>query len=210
MKEVNSTPVNPIAGLHHYAGDCPDCGQGILSENGRLPECCPTCNHSLRSAKPDSPLHNIHRCLKLYCDTRGRSTRREFWAFTLAALLLLAIEATLYAYCYRNGALGDIPAWLWLVLPALLLCPFTTLTVRRLHDLDKGPGLMITFLALGLAGISIIAMHSSHFMPELITDEVSRWARVALQLDIIVGSIILYLGTQHRVPGPNEYGPAPK
>lgn len=210
MKETPSTTCTPIAGKHLYVGDCPDCGQGILAENGKLPECCPTCNHSLRSARPDSPLHNIHRCLKLYCDTRGRSSRREFWAFTLSALVLLAAEAALYAGCYRNGTLSDVPYWLWLVLPTLLLCPLTTLTIRRLHDLGKGPGLLITFLALGMTGICIIAMHSSHCLPELITNEVSTWARVALQVDIIVGSIILYLATQHRLPGPNEYGPAPK
>lgn len=210
MKETPSTTCTPIAGKHHYAGDCPNCGQGILAENGRLPECCPTCNHSLRSAKPDSPLYNILRSLKLYFDIRGRSTRREFWAFTLLTLLLLAIEAALYAGCYRNGSLSSIPTWLWLVLPALLLCPFSTLTIRRLHDLNKGPGLLIAFLALGLSGLGIIAMHSSNVLPEIITKEVSDWARVALQLAIIVGSIILYLGTQHRMPGPNEYGPAPK
>ncbi len=207
---MNEATQAPIAGQHHYAGDCPYCGQAIMSERGKLPLLCPTCNHSLRSAQPDSPLHNIHRCLKLYCDVRGRSSRREFWAFTLAAALLLSIEAILFADCYRDGALATIPLWLWLILPALLLCPLATLTVRRLHDLGKGPGLLITFLALGAAGGAIVAMHSAGYQPELITKNVAAWAWAALRADIIVGSIILYLATQHRLPGPNEYGPAPK
>ena len=46
---------------------------------------------------------------------------------------------------------------------------------------------------MGLSGLGVIAMHSSNVLPEIITKEVSDWARVALQLAIIVGSIILYL-----------------
>ncbi len=200
----------PTAGIHTYAGDCPGCGQSILAEYGKVPHVCSTCGHSLRSEKPDSPLYNIKRCLRLYCDTRGRSSRREFWAFTIAALTLLVGETALFLAFYTHHEWPELPVWVWLILPALLACPFTTLTVRRLHDLGKGPGLMISFLLLALAGTAVIVLHHQGIWPELITENASDWAWAALRADIIVGSIILYLATQHRLPGPNEYGPAPK
>jgi uncharacterized membrane protein YhaH (DUF805 family) len=76
--------------------------------------------------------------------------------------------------------------------------------------LGKGPGLLITFLVLALGGTAVIALHAEGIMPEHFTKDAADWAWAALRADIIVGSIILYLSTQHRTPGPNKYGPAPK
>lgn len=210
MSNVDTTGPNLIAGVHRYAGDCPGCGQSILAPERQLPHSCPTCGHSLRSLNPDSPVQNICRSLRLYCDARGRSSRREFWAFTLAAVALLTGEAALFLAFYTHENWPELPTWLWLLLPILLACPFATLTIRRLHDLGKGPGLLITFLVLALIGSFSIALYDLQVLPEIFTRDLSEWGWAALRADIIIGSIILYLSTQHRAYGPNEYGPAPK
>lgn len=210
MSDETTSAPSLVAGVHRYMGDCPRCGQSILAANGKLPHRCPTCKHPMRSAYPDSPLHNIHRCLRLFCDVRGRSSRREFWAFMPLVLALLTAEAALFVNCYRDGAMSTVPLWLWLVLPIILACPLITLTIRRLHDLNKGPGLLITFLLLALGGTAVIALHAEGILPEYFTKDAAEWAWAALRADIIVGSIILYLSTEHRTPGPNKYGPAPK
>jgi len=90
MNDATNIPTGPIPGVHTYAGDCPICGQSIMAEQRQLPHLCPTCSHPLRSADPNSPWRNVQHALRLYFDPRGRATRREFWAFTLTALLLLA------------------------------------------------------------------------------------------------------------------------
>lgn len=210
MSATITTSEGPIAGVHTYAGDCPICGQSIMACNRQLPHNCPTCNHPLRSTNPDSPLHNVLHCLRLYCDPRGRSTRREFWAFTLTALALFVLEGAVILLCNRAGYLSQIPVWTWLLLPALLVCPFGMVTIRRLHDLDKGPGLLIVFLALAILGTLAVVLHADGILPEIFTKDVAAWGWTALRADIIVGSIILYLSTQHRLYGPNKYGPAPK
>lgn len=210
MSATTTTTEGPIAGVHTYAGDCPICGQSIMACNRILPHNCPTCNHPLRSTNPDSPLHNVLHCLRLYCDPRGRSSRREFWAFTISALILLLIEGGVMLLCHRAGQLEELPVWVWLLLPAVLLCPFGAVTIRRLHDLDKGPGLLLVFLAVAVIGVGLIALHIEEVQPEIITKDVAAWAWTALRADIIIGSIILYLSTQHRLYGPNKYGPAPK
>ncbi|MBR5895224.1 MAG: DUF805 domain-containing protein [Akkermansia sp.] len=206
----STSTTGPVAGIHTYAGDCPICGQAIMAEQRRLPHLCPTCKHPLRSADPNSPWHNVLHCLKLYFDPRGRSTRREFWAFTISALVLLGIEAGIALACWKNGMLEQASLWPWLILPALLICPFMMVTVRRLHDLGKNATLLIVFLAIIVVSCSLIALHSEQVLPEVITASVADWAWALLRADIILGSIILYLSTQHRLYGPNQYGPAPK
>lgn len=200
----------PIAGIHTYAGDCPVCGQPIMAENNRLPHLCDTCHHPLRSSRPNSPWHNVLHCLRLYFDPRGRSTRREFWAFTLSAMALLSIEGLILLILHHNHALADIPVWVWWILPMLLICPFTSVTIRRFHDLGRGPGLYIICLLLALFGCIGIACHSMGIMPEFFTRSVTEWCWAALRADIILFSVILYTSTQHRIYGPNKYGPAPK
>lgn len=210
MKSEPTTDTRLTPGVHTYAGDCPICGQGIMAEHRRLPHLCPTCNHPLRSTDPNSPWQNVLHCLRLYFDPRGRATRREFWAFTLSALLLLLIEGGILLACYLSGGLGSVPQVIWWILPALLVCPFTTVTIRRLHDLGRGPGMLIICLVLAIVGCMGIALYHSGTMPETFDKTTSDWSWAVLRADIVLFFVLLYTATQHRVYGPNQYGPAPK
>lgn len=206
----NTSTTGPIAGVHSYAGDCPVCGQAILAEQRRLPHLCPTCSHPLRSSDPGSPWHNVRHSLSLYFDPRGRATRREFWAFTLSSLILLSIEGGFFLHCYLQGTMSAVPTWAWWVVPSLLVCPFTAVTIRRLHDLNRGPGMLVICLVLALLGSVGIALHGLGVMPEIFTDTLADWAWATLRADIILFCVLLYTATQHRTYGPNQYGPAPK
>ena len=206
-----STPTTgPIAGIHTYAGDCPICGQAIMAENNKLPHLCPTCSHPLRSPNPDSPGQNICHCLRLYFDPRGRSSRREFWAFTLGAMLLLGIEGAILMLCHTNHILPSIPVLVWWILPMLIVCPFSAVTIRRLHDLGRSASQYIICLVLAILGCTGVVLHSMNVQPEFFTSAVAEWCWAALRADIILFCVILYTSTQHRIYGPNKYGPAPK
>lgn len=206
MNDANNIPSGPIPGVHTYAGDCPICGQSIMAEQRLLPHRCPTCNHPLRSANPNSPWRNVQHALRLYFDPRGRASRREFWAFTLSALLLLVVESAVLLSCYLNHTLAEVPAWLWWVVPALLVSPFTSVTIRRFHDLGRGPGMLVLCLTLAVLGCAGVCLYEQ----ELLSQEAADWAWAVLRADIILFFIILYTTTQHRAYGPNQYGPAPK
>ena len=209
MSENTNTP-GLIPGVHTYAGDCPVCGQAIMAEQRRLPHLCPTCSHPLRSLNPGSPWQNVLHCLRLYVDPRGRATRREFWAFTLSSLTLLAVESIAILLCYRNGVLASVPVWVWWIVPALLVCPFAAVTIRRLHDLGRSAGMLVICLVLALLGSVGVALHGLDVMPEIFTDSLADWAWAMLRADIILFFVLLYTATQHRTYGPNQYGPAPK
>jgi uncharacterized membrane protein YhaH (DUF805 family) len=89
--------------------------------------------------------------LRRYFEMRGRSRRREFWAFSLALMLVqLAVllglgNAGFYAqvnggawaaswWSARSIAWGDIVSN---AISLLTLIPSITLTTRRLHDIDR-------------------------------------------------------------------------
>lgn len=84
--------------------------------------------------------NSISTCLDKYCDFNGRASRSEFWWFYLFNWLL-------------NWALwmvdpsGIVP----LIVSLMLLLPYTSVTVRRLHDTNRsGWYLLFPFTIIGL------------------------------------------------------------
>ena len=135
------------------------------------------------------PLQAMFIPFKRYADFKGRSSRNEYWMFTL---LYWAVMIFGFVLVGVGGAMdgnkrgGDVPLlggigiaivilwWLVTIIPGLAL------DVRRLHDQDKTGALVILFILLG-------------FMFSFI-----GW---------IVQVIFMCIdGT----PGPNKYGPDPK
>jgi len=101
--------------------------------------------------------------LRRYVDFRGRSSRREFWGFVVAVIVvefLLAIvdhwlgfgylQRSWYSYQWElvgmadwNGGFLTVAFWLGVLIPMLAV------TVRRLHDGNHtGVWLLIAFVPL--------------------------------------------------------------
>lgn len=73
--------------------------------------------------------------MRRYVDFNGRSTRREFWIFTLV-LTLIAIVGMVLDSAAGNGTHGrPMVATFLLVVPHYI--PALAVSVRRLHDIDK-------------------------------------------------------------------------
>lgn len=102
---------------------------------------------------------------RLYGAIAGRSSRREFWMFTLLNFIVVASYITLIAMMFgfssfapenlQAGLLGGsmvimlvllVPFYLWAIItfPAML-----AVTIRRFHDLNLSGWLYVLFAVLG-------------------------------------------------------------
>lgn len=75
----------------------------------------------------------VERALKVnYCNFNGRSSRSEYWWFTLFSSLVSAILPFLIGLI--SDGLGTAVEW---ILPLALFLPGLGVSVRRLHDIGK-------------------------------------------------------------------------
>lgn len=103
--------------------------------------------------------------MRRYFSFSGRSTRSQYWLFAFAWVMLLAV-ATTYDATQRQAVIS------FSTLPELLrnpgaaadifyvvhVFPMTTVTVRRLHDVDKsGWWFLFTFLPFGGLVVLLLA-----------------------------------------------------
>lgn len=81
-------------------------------------------------------------CLWKCVDFRGRARRSEFWCYSAFWTLSVAVAVhQLGAQCSAAMKTGNYAALLGpyasvMVVPVLLLVPFVSVAVRRLHDID--------------------------------------------------------------------------
>ena len=73
------------------------------------------------------PVQALTRALRGSFQTRGRSSRSEYWWFQL--WIALALGAAVAFDVWRNG-----PLYAFLVVTLLVLAPSISVCVRRLHD----------------------------------------------------------------------------
>ncbi|MDL2223732.1 DUF805 domain-containing protein [Bacteroidales bacterium OttesenSCG-928-M06] len=86
-----------------------------------------------------------------YADFSGRARRKEYWMFSLFAILFGMIAATLDAII---GSYGIIYSLYGLA----ILLPSLAISVRRLHDINKsGWWLLISFIPL-IGGIWLLVL----------------------------------------------------
>src|SRR5215212_9536368 len=79
--------------------------------------------------------------LKKYAQFSGRSTRAEYWWFTLAYVVTgFLVDAIDMAIGSEAGVLG----WIYSV---GLMVPMIAVTVRRLHDIDRSGWWLLVVLA---------------------------------------------------------------
>ena len=78
---------------------------------------------------------------KKFSDFSGRAQRAEFWAFSMinyAVMLLLILLGTFFSGENLTG--GIVPLIPYIVFFIIIIIPTISVTVRRLHDIDKSGG----------------------------------------------------------------------
>ena len=81
----------------------------------------------------------VKTCLSKYLDFSGRARRSEFWWFYLFIVIVTTVAAGIdlalgWQVVSTDGAYS--PGWLQSVTILLLVLPWISVTVRRLHDRD--------------------------------------------------------------------------
>lgn len=87
--------------------------------------------------------------LKRYADFQGRSTRMEFWMFTLFVMIVMIVLQVLLGIMFASsmsvdpqtgvvtgGGIGTAAIIIWVFYLAILV-PSIAVGVRRMHDQDK-------------------------------------------------------------------------
>lgn len=80
-------------------------------------------------------MNNYLNAMQRYFDFKGRSSRSQFWYFTLV-LVVLNVIALILDGAAGNGAAGQ-PGPISGLIALIHLIPSLGVTVRRLHDIDK-------------------------------------------------------------------------
>ena len=99
---------------------------------------------------------------KKYFTISGRATRREYWTFGFFVGAMLPILLAVDIFLFPDTELGD--GWTYLIFVAFSTIPSLTVTVRRLHDIDKsGWWLLVTFVPFigGLLVIYFVSLDST-------------------------------------------------
>jgi uncharacterized membrane protein YhaH (DUF805 family) len=169
----------------------------------------------VRSALRGTSLMSAYtNAMRRYFELSGRSSRREFWFFVLVYLAMYFIAAVIDGSMRADREGFGI---LRTVVVLLHVIPAITVSVRRLHDIDRtgwwvlffwvAPSLT-TFVAMVVGGGSI-----------LLSLQDGNWAGVfatlggavmfVLILDLVVLIAALAFYASPGTPGPNGFGPPP-
>ena len=106
----------------------------------------------------------ITSCFKKYVEFTGRSSRSEYWQFTLFYTVLTFIaeivDATIAGVSFWEYDELDGPAFL--ILTVLMILPSISVGVRRLHDINKsGYWLLISITIIGVVPLIYWAVQQS-------------------------------------------------
>lgn len=139
---------------------------------------------------------------------KGRASRSEFWWFTLAYLLMMAVIVAISLGIIIladidlvdiTGTRTGIAVLIISAIPLIFLwIASISVTVRRLHDLNLSGWLLFgyMFITNGLDNIS-------ERYPET---DATHWILFGASIVISIGGAILMM--RRGSPGPNEYGNA--
>lgn len=122
---------------------------------------------------------SISTCLHKYVDAKGRASRSEFWWFFLFQFgitfilgfiggFLQAIGTVTHvsSYGYKTtelngvGTLGQVILVLAGIITLGLLCPYITVTIRRLHDQDRTGLFALLYLLSYIGGAVLLVMNA--------------------------------------------------
>ncbi|MCA1661855.1 MAG: DUF805 domain-containing protein [Novosphingobium sp.] len=136
--------------------------------------------------------------LRRYAEFSGRSRRKEYWMFTvfvfLVSLALMLIEMAV-GMAETFGAAGGP---LSLIFSLATLIPSISVSVRRLHDIDRtGWWLLAPIVPLVLVGYAAVT-------------QLTWLVGIAGVLALIGLVMLLVFAVTNGTPGPNRFGPDPK
>jgi uncharacterized membrane protein YhaH (DUF805 family) len=154
--------------------------------------------------------------MRRYVEFGGRSSRSEFWFFVLFYIIIAVVASILDAVVFNSqGGIGILYGIVLLV----HLIPSISVSVRRLHDIDRtGWWVLVFFLApIVVLIVSMIAMGGS-IIAMMSGGEEAAAAGIAsmgvaflimalVNLVILIVAIVFYVTP--GPPGPNRFGPAP-
>jgi uncharacterized membrane protein YhaH (DUF805 family) len=140
--------------------------------------------------------------LKKYANFSGRASRAEYWWFYLGTVIVGIVCAGVDAALGTKDIIGNAAN-------VALLVPWLSVTVRRLHDIDRTGWWLLAFVAsFGLIGLLAVfvggAGQPSGSMAGMFTAMI-----VALVAVIVVGITMLVFMIQQGTEGSNRYGPDP-
>ena len=142
-------------------------------------------------------LESLKHCIdNSYANFKSRASRSEFWYFTLFILIYMLIGLLILRLIIVDWAKIEDPMWSqlsltlgWIVLIAPVLVPSSSVTVRRLHDINLSGWLLCIYL------------------PFMYLDKFFETEYIFyLVFTIILYSICLLKGTN----GKNKFGNKPK
>ena len=129
---------------------CGGCGEPITVET-----------HTIPSSEPSRlPRIGFQTAVRLgftrYFDFRGRSTRAEYWWFTLFLFLGSIVTSILDSIMGTGGPEGGLIEGIFSL---ITLIPSLAIVVRRLHDINRtGWWLLIAFTIIGIIPLIIWAI----------------------------------------------------
>lgn len=135
-------------------------------------------------------IFNFINCLRKYCNFSGRSSRYEYWSFTLVyALLSLLVQAMDSIFGMRV---------LVLLFGLAMLLPSWGVAVRRLHDVNRSGWWLLLPSVITVVG-AIISKHAG------LTDSPSMY--IFIMVAVIISSfVILYWFIKKGDETSNDYG----
>ena len=154
------------------------------------------------------------RCLdSRYADFKGRSSRTEYWGFSLFLLLFAASALGLIWLLARQGFEGAVVLFTFFyALAGAIFVPSLAAMWRRFHDAGVNGGLALLSASAAGAGcgwlffLIAVRMTADRLAPPIPTELLVP----ALVLAILGMVPFLVVACMDSVPGKNRYGPNPK
>ena len=135
-------------------------------------------------------------CLKKYLVIDGRASRSEYWWFLLFASFAPLILIALFAFLYSGEESENFYSVITLIFYLPIIIPWITVSVRRLHDLDKSGKILIPVIVLELILTLDVYFPGSNSKFILIIDSIS-WV-----LTVYFLIIFMFKGSNKK----NKYG----
>lgn len=158
-------------------------------------------------------LQDFLNALKNYANFEGRARRREFWVFSIGAVLISAL-ATLIAIAATGGLnTGDAVTLMGLRPTAfgvfaasvvVFICPVLSVTVRRLHDTGHS-ALWAAFLIAFYIAMALTLAVEKYAAALAVASFVLGFVTFIL---FVTNFILLFCADSQK--GENQYGPNPK
>lgn len=160
-------------------------------------------------------MNGYMNAMRRYFEFSGRSNRSEFWLFVLFTIIILVI-----AMIIDRLALGsEGPGVLYFIVALVHLIPGISVSVRRLHDIDR-TGLWVLLFALAptlIWVVGLIIMGGSIMMMMGGTDAsaAAGFATMGMGfmliglINLIIAIVAIVFYVTPGTPGPNTYGPPP-